>query len=93
MFVLFYILDDGCHTTDRRFRREEEEEDSEDMKIEKRRRGRRYRWGKGEILLFLYDNCLYHFIFQMMGAIQRIEDLEDSERRHEDWEEKKRKKI
>ena len=83
MFVSFYISDDGCHTTDRRFRREGEEEDSEDMKIEKRRTGRRYRGGKGEILLFLYDTRLNHFIFQMMGAIQRIEDLE----------EKKRKKI
>ena len=77
---IIYISDDGCHTTDRRFRREEEE-DSEDMKIEKRRRGRRYRWGKGEILLFLYDNCLYNFIFQMMGAIQRIEDLEEKRKK------------
>ena len=63
------------------------------MKIKKRRRGRKYRWGKCEKIVFLYNNCLYYFIFQMMGAKQRIEDLEDSERRHEDWEEKKRKKI
>ena len=41
---LLYLIfsDDGCHTTDRRFRRDEEEEDSEDMKIKKRRRFRRH---------------------------------------------------
>ena len=33
----------GAIQTDCRCRREEEEEDSEDMKIEKRRIGRRYR--------------------------------------------------
>ena len=36
MFLLFYISDDGCHTMDRRFRREEERK-----KIQKARRLRR----------------------------------------------------
>ena len=41
---LLYLIfsDDGCHTMDRRFRRDEEEEVSEDMKIKKRRRFRRH---------------------------------------------------
>ena len=74
---IFIFSEDGCHTRDRRFRIDEEE-GSEDMKIKKRRRGRRYRWGKGEIfmwfIMIIFCNVLS---FQLMGAIQWREDLEE----------------
>ena len=83
--LLYFIFsDDGCHTRDRRFRRDEEEEDSEDMKIKKRRRFRRQEV-KVKYLFHSLSNCLLYFIFSDDGChtterrFRRDEEEEDSE--------------
>ena len=66
---LLYLIfsDDGCHTTDRRFRRDEEEEDSEQMKIKKRRKEDIHEV-KVKYLCHSLSNCLLYLIFSDDGC-------------------------
>ena len=59
----------------------EEEENSQDMKIKKRRE-KRYRWGKSELFMWFIMITFCNILsFQMMGAIQGIEDLKEMKKK------------